>query len=173
MVGLVNVLDHVSVTVSDMERSLAFYRDLLGLKVVETHHLEGETIEKMTGKPGVVMEVVRLEAPETPGILLDLQQYVKARGGVSTAQLGGCSSLPHLLRRAGRLGYLRRLESEGCRVRVGAGQFRPLVGCRARGVLERPRWVRPGADAAPYREEVTAPLEAISRLAKEMSNAEI
>ena len=88
MVGLVNVLDHVSVTVSDMERSLAFYRDLLGLKVVETHHLEGETIEKMTGKPGVVMEVVRLEAPETPGIVLDLQQYVKAKGGVSAAQLG-------------------------------------------------------------------------------------
>lgn len=88
MVDLVNVLDHVSVTVRDMERSLAFYRDLLGLKVAETHHLEGETIEKMTGKPGVVMEVVRLEAPETPGIMLDLQQYLSPSGGVSNAQLG-------------------------------------------------------------------------------------
>ena len=88
MVNSVNVLDHVSVTVSDMERSLAFYRDLLGLKQVESHHLEGENIEKMAGKPGVVMEVVRLEAPETPGIVLDLQQYISPKGGVSSGQLG-------------------------------------------------------------------------------------
>ena len=31
MVNPVNILDHVSVTVSDMERSLAFYREVLGL----------------------------------------------------------------------------------------------------------------------------------------------
>lgn len=88
MINSVNILDHVAVTVSDMDRSLAFYCDLLGLKEVERHHLEGETISKMAGKPDVVMEVVRLEAPETPGVLLDLQQYVAAEGKVSDAQLG-------------------------------------------------------------------------------------
>ena len=30
MINKVNVMDHISVTVSDMDRSLAFYRDLLG-----------------------------------------------------------------------------------------------------------------------------------------------
>lgn len=88
MINSVNILDHVSVTVSDMERSLAFYCDLLGLKEVERHHLEGETISKMAGKPDVVMEVVRLEAPETQGVMLDLQQYVTPEGKVSEAQLG-------------------------------------------------------------------------------------
>lgn len=88
MINSVNVLDHVSVTVSDMERSLAFYCDMLGLKEIERHRLEGETISKMAGKPGVIMEVVRLEAPETPGVLLDLQQYVAPEGKVSGAQLG-------------------------------------------------------------------------------------
>ena len=88
MINSVNILDHVSVTVSDMERSLAFYCDLLGLKEVERHHLEGETISKMAGKPDVVMEVVRLEAPETQGVMLDLQQYVTPEGTVSEAQLG-------------------------------------------------------------------------------------
>ena len=88
MIHSVNILDHVAVTVSDMERSLAFYCDLLGLKEVERHHLEGETISKMAGKPDVIMEVVRLEAPETPGVLLDLQQYVTPEGRVSDAQLG-------------------------------------------------------------------------------------
>lgn len=88
MINFVNILDHVSVTVSDMERSLAFYCDLLGLKEVERHRLEGETISKMAGKPDVIMEVVRLEAPETPGVMLDLQQYVAPKGKVSDAQLG-------------------------------------------------------------------------------------
>ena len=88
MINSVNILDHVSVTVSDMERSLAFYCDLLGLKEVERHRLEGETISKMAGKPDVIMEVVRLEAPETPGVMLDLQQYVTPKGRMSDAQLG-------------------------------------------------------------------------------------
>lgn len=88
MITSVNILDHVSITVSDMNRSLAFYCDTLGLKEVERHHLEGDTISKMAGKPGVIMEVVRLIAPETPGIMLDLQQYVVPEGRVSDAQLG-------------------------------------------------------------------------------------
>ena len=88
MINSVNILDHVAVTVSDMERSLAFYCDLLDLKEVERHRLEGETISKMAGKPNVIMEVVRLKAPETPGVLLDLQQYVAPEGKVSDAQLG-------------------------------------------------------------------------------------
>ena len=88
MVNSVNVLDHVSVTVSDMDRSLAFYCDMLGLKEVERHRLEGETISKMAGKDDVVMQVVRLQAPETEGILLDLQEYVEPAGKVSDAQLG-------------------------------------------------------------------------------------
>ena len=88
MINSVNILDHVAVTVSNMDRSLAFYCDLLGLKEVERHHLEGETISKMAGKPDVIMEVVRLEAPETPGVLLDLQQYVAPEGEVSDAKLG-------------------------------------------------------------------------------------
>ena len=88
MINSVNILDHVSVTVSDMDRSLGFYCDLLGLKEVERHRLEGETISKMAGKPDVIMEVVRLEAPETPGVMLDLQQYVTPEGKVSDAQLG-------------------------------------------------------------------------------------
>ncbi len=84
----VNVLDHIAVTVSDLNRSLAFYRDLLGLKEVERHHLEGETISKMANKPGVILDVVRLCAPDSPRVLLDLQQYHYPKGKVSDAQLG-------------------------------------------------------------------------------------
>ena len=88
MISSINVMDHISVTVSDMERSLAFYRDLLGMEQIETHRLEGETISKMAGKDDVVMQVVRLQAPETPGMLLDLQEYVQPQGKASNGKLG-------------------------------------------------------------------------------------
>lgn len=84
----VTTFDHVSVTVSDLERSVVFYRDVVGLREVERHRLEGETISTMAGKDGVVLDVVRLAAPETPGILLDLQCYLAPPGSVSNAQLG-------------------------------------------------------------------------------------
>ena len=113
MINSVNILDHISVTVSDMERSLAFYCNLLGLEEVERHRLEGEVISKMAGKPDVVMQVVRLQAPDTPGILLDLQQYITPEGKLSDAQLGDvghshfCFGVPDLI------GTYRTLKAKG------------------------------------------------------------
>lgn len=88
MSNAVTIVDHFAVTVSDLDRSLAFYRDLLGLKEVERHRLEGDTISEMAGKPDVVMQVVRLAPAETPGVLLDLQQYLSPQGKLSDAKLG-------------------------------------------------------------------------------------
>jgi catechol 2,3-dioxygenase-like lactoylglutathione lyase family enzyme len=86
--GLVTKLDHIAVTVSSLERSLPFYKGVLGLKEVERHLLQGEAISTMAGKPGVIMQVVRLAAPDTPTILVDLQEYVQPKGSVSNAALG-------------------------------------------------------------------------------------
>ena len=86
--GIVTKLDHIAVTVSSLERSLPFYTGVLGLREVERHLLEGETISTMAGKPGVIMQVVRLAAPDTPTILVDLQEYVQPKGCVSNAMLG-------------------------------------------------------------------------------------
>ena len=80
--------DHIAVTVSDLERSLHFYRDLLGLKQDGEHLLEGETISRMAGKERVRMKVVRLICPETPDIRIDLQQYLEPQGKLSDSKLG-------------------------------------------------------------------------------------
>jgi catechol 2,3-dioxygenase-like lactoylglutathione lyase family enzyme len=86
--GIVERLDHIAVTVSDLDRSLAFYTNVLGLREAGRHLLEGETISTMTGKSGVVMQVVRLATPDGSRVLLDLQQYLSPKGLVSNAQLG-------------------------------------------------------------------------------------
>ncbi len=81
-------LDHVAVTVRDMERSLEFYCGLLGLERRGEHLLEGSEISQMVGKPTVRMNVVRLVCPETPDIQIDLQQYLKPPGKQSDSELG-------------------------------------------------------------------------------------
>jgi catechol 2,3-dioxygenase-like lactoylglutathione lyase family enzyme len=88
MITAVTGFDHVAITVSDLGRALEFYRDALGLQEVERHRLEGEGISAMAGKPDVVMDVVRLTTGNPPGILIDLQQYVRPEGATSTAELG-------------------------------------------------------------------------------------
>ena len=80
--------DHVAVTVSDLDRSLEFYCDLLGMQRAGAPDLEGETISRMTGKDRVHMRVVRLLCPQTPGIYIDLQQYLDPPGKQSDSKLG-------------------------------------------------------------------------------------
>ena len=86
--GIVRSLDHIAITVSDLNRSLPFYTSVLGLVEAERHLLEGETISTMAGKSGVVMQVVRLKTPDGSRVLLDLQQYLAPKGPVSNAALG-------------------------------------------------------------------------------------
>ena len=80
--------DHVAVTVSDLDRSLEFYCDVLGMERAGEHDLEGETISRMTGKDRVHMRVVRLICSQTPGIFIDLQQYIDPPGKQSDSKLG-------------------------------------------------------------------------------------
>ena len=44
-------MNHTGFVVSDMERSLAFYRDQLGLEIERDQVLEGEFISELVGYP--------------------------------------------------------------------------------------------------------------------------
>jgi catechol 2,3-dioxygenase-like lactoylglutathione lyase family enzyme len=44
-------LHHASLTVSDLERSLRFYRDLLGIRVRERVDMGGDTVTAIAGEP--------------------------------------------------------------------------------------------------------------------------
>ena len=53
-------MNHTGFVVSDMERSLAFYRDLLGLKEERNHVLEGEFISQLVGYPDARLHIIYL-----------------------------------------------------------------------------------------------------------------
>lgn len=72
-------IHHTSLTVSDLDRSVAFYRDLLGLEVVMEQEKEGGYLAAITGYPDARVRMAHLEAPD--GHRLELFQYLAPAGG--------------------------------------------------------------------------------------------
>ncbi len=64
---MITSMHHVSFTVSNMQRSLAFYRDILGLKVLwdsraAEAQFKGPAIDQITGCAGAELHIVFLAA---------------------------------------------------------------------------------------------------------------
>ena len=79
---MITGVHHFALTVSDMERSLAFYRDHFGLELLSDREVDGDYVEVITGIPGAHIRIVHLRAY---GAQLELLQYL-APVGASTAR---------------------------------------------------------------------------------------
>lgn len=55
---------HVGLVVSDIERALKFYRDLLGLKIQSTTNEKGDFISQLIAKEKVELKTVKLSADD-------------------------------------------------------------------------------------------------------------
>ncbi len=75
---------HLSFTVSDLGRSLVFYRDLLGLEVIHTQEQANEYTRRLVGYPDAHLHVAMMRIPGAPlgpsGHHLELVEYVAPRG---------------------------------------------------------------------------------------------
>ncbi|HET7288986.1 MAG TPA: VOC family protein [Thermodesulfobacteriota bacterium] len=56
-------IDHINIVVSDLEKSVRFYTELLGFNESKRAHLEGEWIESIVGLKGVIADVAFIVAP--------------------------------------------------------------------------------------------------------------
>jgi catechol 2,3-dioxygenase-like lactoylglutathione lyase family enzyme len=68
---------HIGITVSDIDRSISFYRDVLGFEVGEKLRVGGEIFEKVTGVQGAEIDIAFVRAH---GQFLELLSYVKPEG---------------------------------------------------------------------------------------------
>jgi len=75
----VEAVYHTGFTVSDMERSVAFYRDLLGLTLFRRQLGTAPYLGTITGFPGVRIDIALLRTPDGQG-MLELLQYVSHPG---------------------------------------------------------------------------------------------
>lgn len=65
--------DHTGITVSNLERSLAFWRDVLGFEFSHSSHQTGERPEQITGVKGADLKLAVLKTPT--GHKIELLEY--------------------------------------------------------------------------------------------------
>ena len=66
--------DHTGITVSNLERSLAFWRDVLGFELSHTAHQTGEMAREITGVRGAELKLAVLKTPS--GHKVELLAYL-------------------------------------------------------------------------------------------------
>ena len=66
--------DHTGITVSNLERSLAFWRDVLGFELSHTAHQTGELAKEITGVAGAEIKLAVLKTPG--GHKVELLEYL-------------------------------------------------------------------------------------------------
>jgi catechol 2,3-dioxygenase-like lactoylglutathione lyase family enzyme len=71
-------LNHVGLTVSDVERSIAFYRDTVGMKYIGRTRVSGDWFDTLTHNRGADIDVAHLTLGD---FTLQLVQYLAAGGG--------------------------------------------------------------------------------------------
>jgi lactoylglutathione lyase len=75
---------HFSFTVSDIEASIRWYRDVLGLELVHRQRQDNDYTRTLVGMPGAVLEVAQFRLPGTaPAMsthLLELVEYDEGAG---------------------------------------------------------------------------------------------
>ena len=72
-------VNHAGIHVRDLERSLAFYRDLLGLEVVRQRDAHNDYAANVVGYPGAHMKIAMLRHP-SGGAMVELIEYVEPAG---------------------------------------------------------------------------------------------
>ena len=66
--------DHTGITVSNLERSLAFWRDVIGFELSHTAHQSGELAKEITGVSGAELKLAVVKAPG--GHKIELLEYL-------------------------------------------------------------------------------------------------
>ena len=66
---------HMGIQVSDLDRSVAFYRDTLGFEVVFQWNPQAEYIRTITGYPDADIHAAVLRLPGESGVFLEILEY--------------------------------------------------------------------------------------------------
>jgi glyoxylase I family protein len=64
--------DHTGITVTNLDRSLAFWQDVLGFELSHRAHQTGDLAREITGVPGAEISIAVLKAP---GHKIELLEY--------------------------------------------------------------------------------------------------
>jgi len=79
---MIKNLNHVCLIVKDLDRSIRFYRDIMGLRVSKVTDIEGEYPQRVLGVKGVKISYAKLSVPDRSdrdGPVLELHWWRQPR----------------------------------------------------------------------------------------------
>ena len=79
-------VDHFAFAVSNLDRSLEFYRDLLGLEMILRRVWREAYVRKMVGFPDGILDIALLKLPGEGPSILELIEYETPRGTAVESQ---------------------------------------------------------------------------------------
>ena len=74
-------IDHTAITVKSTEKSVRFYCDLFGMKVLQEGLNHGEAQESLTGVKGARVKITTLGFPDSSSMQLECLEYLAPSGG--------------------------------------------------------------------------------------------
>ncbi len=74
----VSRIDHVGITVSNVDRALGFYRDLLGLRVIADSTVTESEVAELLGLDSVQLRIADLDSGD--GRIVELIEYLQPKG---------------------------------------------------------------------------------------------
>jgi catechol 2,3-dioxygenase-like lactoylglutathione lyase family enzyme len=77
-------IDHSAIGISDTQKSLKFYRDLLGFQITGSSLNEGSEQARLDGAKGATVEIIGLRVPSADGPGIELLHYRQPRDGRPT-----------------------------------------------------------------------------------------
>jgi catechol 2,3-dioxygenase-like lactoylglutathione lyase family enzyme len=80
-----NRIHHTGYTVSDLDRSVAFYRDLLGCEVIAEQEKQGGYLAAIVGYPDAHVRMAHLRLPGGEHVV-ELFQYLAPAGGAADVE---------------------------------------------------------------------------------------
>lgn len=86
--GVITGVAHTGITVSDMQRTLGFFRDVLGFPVTEVKRHSGDVFARITGVPEPVIDIAYVDAP---GHRLEILHYAQPEDH-ATSNLRPCDN---------------------------------------------------------------------------------
>jgi len=104
---------HTGITVSDLDQSIPFYRDVLGLKLITgpTEVFEGDELSQGVGVPGARLRLAIFEVGDGS---LELLQYIEPKSPVDECMPPNCLGAMHVAFRVDDAREkMKELESKG------------------------------------------------------------
>lgn len=74
---MIKALEHIAISVSNMDRSLAFYRDFLGMEIIMDLNITDDRIGRVIGASGTKCRIVHLKLGQT---VLEIFCYTNPTG---------------------------------------------------------------------------------------------